>query len=96
MGRSSNIILGPMNHNGLTCDLYVRTELFQSIYENKEIVVVTSEFVGEQTLWSHHGNKTFTALLSRLANHCLGFYELESKIVEVNIHEFRLVFLKGC
>ena len=86
-----------MNHNGLTCDLYVRTELFQSIYyENKEIVVVTSEFVGEQTLWSHHGNNTFTALLSRRANHCLGFYELESKIVEVNIHEFGLVFLKGC
>ena len=88
-----------MNHNGLTRDLYVRTELFQSIYENKEIVVVTSEFVGEQTLWSHHGNKTFTALLSRRANHCLGFYELESKIVqivEVNIHEFGLVFLKGC
>ena len=86
-----------MNHNGLTRDLYVRTELFQSIYyENKEIVVVTSEFVGEQTLWSYHGNKTFTALLSRRANHCLGFYELESKIVEVNIHEFGLVFLKGC
>ena len=53
-----------MNHNGLTRDLYARTELFQSIYENKEIVVVTSEFVGEQTLWSHDGNKTFTALLS--------------------------------
>ena len=84
-----------MNHNGLTRDLYVRTELFPSIYENKEIVVVTS-FVGEQTLWSHDGYKTFTALLSRGTNHCLGFYELESKIVEVNIHEFGLVFLEGC
>ena len=66
-----------MNHNGLTRDLYPRTELFQSIYENKEIVVVTSEFVGEQTLWSHDGNKTFTALLSRRTSHCLGFVSID-------------------
>ena len=66
-----------MNHNGLTRGLY---ELFQSIYENKEIMFVTSEFV-EQTLWCHHGNKTFSTLLPRINNNCLGFYELESKIV---------------
>ena len=36
-----------------------------------------------------------TALLSRSNNHCLGFYELESKTVEVNIYDFGLVFLKG-
>ena len=62
-----------MNHNGLTRDLYARTELFQSIYENKEIVVErTSEFV-EQNLWCHHGNKTFSILLPRSNNHQLGF-----------------------
>ena len=37
-----------------------------------------------------------TTLFSRSNNHCLGFYELESKVVKVNIHEFGLVFLKGC
>ena len=36
-----------MNHNGLTRDLYPRTELFQSIYENKEIVVVTQSLLSK-------------------------------------------------
>ena len=31
-----------------------------------------------------HGNKSFSAILSRCNNHCLGFYEVESKIDEVS------------
>ena len=31
-----------------------------------------------------HGNKTFSAILSRSRNHCLGFYERESKIDNVS------------
>ena len=30
-----------------------------------------------------HGNKTYSATLSRSNNHCLGFYEIESKIDKV-------------
>ena len=47
--------------------------------------VVTSEF-----FWANpkvsllHGNKSFSAILSRSNNHCLGFYEVESKIDEVS------------
>lgn len=37
-----------------------------------------------------HGNKPFSAILSRRNNHWLGFYEIESNIDKV------FVFLRGC
>ena len=65
-----------MNHNGLTRSGVYELNSFNAFMKiKKSWLSVTSEFV------EHHGNKNFSALLPRSDTHCLGFFELESKMV---------------